>query len=101
MLKSRVDWTDSRTPHATSTVPTEKPETLRVLIRRCNAFRCKCEIIAIRGGVSDASRLAVYQTLSIEYPSIFFWPMLCVIVPFLFYFAFCFYFHALVGASFL
>ena len=53
--------------------------------------------------VSDGSRLALYQTLSIEYPSsIFFWHVLCVIFPFflsffvLFLFRFCF--HALVEA---
>ena len=35
------------------------------------------------GRVSDISRLALYQTLSIEYPSsVFFWHVLCVIVPF-------------------
>ena len=35
------------------------------------------------GRVSDGSRLALYHTLSIECPSpIFFWHVLCVIVPF-------------------
>ena len=29
------------------------------------AFGCKCEIVAIRGGI-DGSRLAIYQTLSIN-----------------------------------
>ena len=34
----------------------EKPETLRVRCCRCYAaFECKCEIDAIRGGVSDGS----------------------------------------------
>ena len=37
------------------------------------------------GRLSDGSRLAVYQTLSIECPSsIFFWHVVCVIVPFVF-----------------
>ena len=38
------------------------------------------------GREPDGSRLALYQTLSIEYPSIFFWHdnVLCVIVPFFF-----------------
>ena len=40
------------------------------------------------GGVSVGSRLAVYQTLFIEFPSsIFFWYVLCVIVLFLFLFS--------------
>ena len=44
------------------------------------------------GGVSDGSRLAVYQNLSIECPSsIFFWHVLCV-VPFSLSFCFCFVF---------
>ena len=34
------------------------------------------------GKVSDGARLGLYQTLSIECPSIFFWYMLCVIVSF-------------------
>ena len=35
------------------------------------------------GRESDGSRLALYQTLSIECPTpIFFWHVLCVIVPF-------------------
>ena len=36
------------------------------------------------GRLSDGSRLALYQTLSIECPSpiFFFWHVLCVIVPF-------------------
>ena len=34
------------------------------------------------GRVSDGSRLALYQTLSIECRSIFFWRVLCAIVPF-------------------
>ena len=48
------------------------------------------------GRVSDGSRLALHQTLSIECPSsIFFWHVLCVTVPlflsFLFFvFVFCF-----------
>ena len=47
-------------------------------------------------GISDGSRLAlsyIYQTLSIECPSsIFFWHVLCVIVPFFLTFLFCFCF---------
>ena len=53
------------------------------------------------GRVSDGSRLALYQNLSIERPfCIFFWHVLCVIVPFFlsFLFLFCFCLHALVGA---
>ena len=44
------------------------------------------------GRVSDGSRLALYQTLSIECPSsIFFWHVLCVIiVPSFLSFLFCF-----------
>ena len=38
------------------------------------------------GRLSDGSRLALYQTLSIECTSIFFWHELCVIVPFIFIF---------------
>ena len=53
--------------------------------------------------VSDGSRLAQYQTLSIECPSsIFFWHVYFVFVPFfltfLFLFLLCFAFFALVGA---
>ena len=45
------------------------------------------------GRVSDGSRLALYQTLSIECPSsIFFWHVYFVIVPFFLSFLFCFYF---------
>ena len=41
--------------------------------------------------VSDGSRLALYQTLSIECPSsIFFWHVYFVIVPFFLSFLFCF-----------
>ena len=53
------------------------------------------------GRVSDGSRLALYQTLSIECPaSIFFWHVYFVIVLFLLSFLFCFivFFFALVGA---
>ena len=53
------------------------------------------------GRVSDGSRLALYQTLSIEcLSSIFFWRVLCVTVPFFLPFLFCFLFcfYALVGA---
>ena len=46
------------------------------------------------GRASDGSRLALYQTLSIECPSsIFFWHMLCVTVPFFLSFCFCFVFY--------
>ena len=47
------------------------------------------------GRVSDGSRLALYQTLSIERPfCIFFWDVLCVTVPFFFviFVLFCFLF---------
>ena len=45
------------------------------------------------GRVLDDSRLALYQTLSIECPSyIFFWHTLCVIVPFVLSFLFCLFF---------
>ena len=46
------------------------------------------------GRISDGSRLALYQTLSVECPSpIFFWHVLCVIiVPFFLSFLFCFCF---------
>ena len=53
------------------------------------------------GRVSDGSRLALYQTLSIEWPpSVFFWHVYFVIVPFFLSFLFCFllFFFALVGA---
>ena len=54
------------------------------------------------GRVSDGSRLALYQTLSIEFPSLFFYLFmacaLCVIVPFFLSFLFCFCSDALVGA---
>ena len=56
------------------------------------------------GRVSDGSRLALYQTLAIECPSIFFGHVICVIIVplFLSFFCFCFLllfcFHALVGA---
>ena len=82
-------------------MPIEKPETLRVRSCRCYAFGCKCEIVAILGGggASDDSRLAVYQTLSVEcHSSIFFRHMLCVIVVvvvvvvFFFFFFFFFFF---------
>ena len=43
------------------------------------------------GRVSDGSRQALHQTLSIEFPSsIFFWRVLCVIVPLFLSFLFCF-----------
>ena len=61
------------------------------------------------GRASNGSRLALYQTLSIECPSsIFFWHVLCVnIVPFflsflflfLFLFLFCFVFLFLFSSS--
>ena len=45
------------------------------------------------GRLSDGSRLALYQTLSIECPfHIFFWHGLCVIVPFFLSFLSCFCF---------
>ena len=53
------------------------------------------------GRVSDGSRLAPYQTLSIECPSsIFLWHVYFVIVPYFLSFLFCFvvFFFALVGA---
>ena len=53
------------------------------------------------GRVSDGSRLALYQTLSIECPSsIFFWHVYFVIVPFSlsFFVLFLSSFFALVGA---
>ena len=53
------------------------------------------------GKISDGSRLALYQTLSIECASsIFFWYVYFVIVPFFLSFLFCFllYFFALVRA---
>ena len=80
-------------------MPLEKTETLRV----------RSVIDATRlgvhgsdpGRVSDGSRLALYQSLSIECPSpIFFWHVYLVIVPFFLSFLFlllCFSF-ALVGA---
>ena len=38
----------------------------------CYAFGFKREIVAIRGGIGWlSSRLAVYQTLSVEYPSFY------------------------------
>ena len=41
--------------------------------------------------MSDGSRLALYQTLSIECPSfIFFWHVYFVVVPFFLSFLFCF-----------
>ena len=54
------------------------------------------------GRVWDGSRLALYQTLSIEYPSIFFWHM-CFVLSILSFCRFClvfvlFCFHALVAA---
>ena len=48
------------------------------------------------GRISDGSELALYQTLSIESPSIFFWHVYFVIVLFFLSFLFCFF--ALVGA---
>ena len=54
------------------------------------------------GRVSDDSRLALYQTLSIEYiSSIFFWHTVCILLLFLSFYRFCFVFvvfFALVGA---
>ena len=52
------------------------------------------------GRVSDGSRLALYETLSIECPSIFFWHVYFVIVPFSlsFFVLFLSSFFALVGA---
>ena len=45
------------------------------------------------GRVSNGSRLALYQTLSVECPSpIFFWHVFCVIVPFFLSFLSCFCF---------
>ena len=38
---------------------------------RCYAFGCKCEVVATREGASDASRLAIYQNLSSECPSLY------------------------------
>ena len=51
------------------------------------------------GTVSNGSRLALHQNLSIGCPSsIFFWHVLCVIVP-LFLSFFILFFHVLVGAE--
>ena len=50
MFSSCVDWTNSRAPSATSTVPLEKPETLRVrsvVDFTRYAFGC---MVAIQGG---------------------------------------------------
>ena len=53
---------------------------LRVWVHGCDPRR-----------VSDGSRLALYQTLSIECPSsIFFWHVYFVFVPFFLSFLFCF-----------
>ena len=54
---------------------------------------CVWVLVCDPGKVSDASRLALYQTLLIECPSsIFFWHMLCVIVPFFLSILSCFCF---------
>ena len=63
-------------------MPLEKTETLRVRTvvdaTRLGVHGCD------PGRVSDGSRLALYQTLSIECPSsIFVWHVYFVIVPFL------------------
>ena len=47
------------------------------------------------GGGSDDSRMAVYQALSIECPSTFFWHMLCVVAP-CFFVVFVFFFVVLI-----
>ena len=75
--------TQSRIPQAASTVSIEKTETLRVRSFRCYTSGCKCEIVAIRGGVSEGSRLAVYQTLYRVLLSIFFWHVQCFALLFL------------------
>ena len=49
----------------------EKPETLRVRSCRCYAFRCKCEIVAIWGGIGwlAAWRYTKLSLLSALLPS--------------------------------
>ena len=47
LSKSSENTTDIRTPYATSTVPIEEPETLRVRSFRCYTFGC---MLTIRGG---------------------------------------------------
>ena len=83
-----------------SIVPLVKTETPRVrnVVDATRFWVHGCE----PGRVSDGSRLALYQTLSIECPSsIFFWSVYLVIIPVHFSSSFfvcsCFYF-ALVGA---
>ena len=78
-------WTDPRTPQAASTVPTDKPETLRVRSCRCYVFGCKCEIVAIQGGYRMA-RGWRYTKLSLSSALLLSFPLACALCFFSFLF---------------
>ena len=53
MVSSRVDWTNTRTPEATSTVPLEKTETLRVVVVAVDSHILRIVLVAEKTTVTQ------------------------------------------------
>ena len=88
-FQSCVDWTNTRTPQATSTVPIEKTSNRGVRSSRCYAFGC---IAAIRGGYRKTrgwhlTKLSLSSALLLSFSDMCF-----VLCSFLFVVFFCFVF---------